>query len=159
MKNLLVAFLGTTILAAPAFAQAPSSATDENEAIVVTGSRIKRVVQDSPLPLQIFTVQDLKRDSISTPEQFIASLTANGTGLDNLASNADVVDGAARGNNGASSANLRGQGASATLILLNGRRVPAHGLNGGVVDINQIPLFAMERVEWWAEPVEDEAEE
>lgn len=147
MKNLLVAMLGSTILAAPVMAQAPSVATDENEAIVVTGSRIKRNVQDSPLPLQIFTVQDLRRESVSTPEQFISLLTANGSGLDNLASNADVVDGAARGNNGASSANLRGQGASATLILLNGRRVPAHGLNGGVVDINQIPLFAVERVE------------
>ena len=53
-------------------------------------------------------------------------LTSNGNGLDNLASNADVVAGAARGNNGASSANLRGQGAAATLILLNGRRVATH---------------------------------
>ncbi len=147
MKKLLVAMLGSSILAAPAVAQTPETATDTNEAIIVTGSRIKRVVQDSPLPLQVFTVDDLRRDSVATPEQFISLLTANGTGLDNLASNADVVDGAARGNNGASSANLRGQGASATLILLNGRRVPAHGLNGGVVDINQIPLFAMERVE------------
>jgi iron complex outermembrane recepter protein len=39
------------------------------------------------------------------------------------------------------------QGASATLVLLNGRRLPAHGLNGGVVDINQVPLFAVQRVE------------
>ena len=32
-------------------------------------------------------------------------------------------------------------------MLLNGRRVAAHGLNGGAVDINQIPMAAVERVE------------
>lgn len=148
MKKLLLALLGTSCLALPAHAQgAPSTGGDEPEAIIVTGSRIKRNVQDSPLPLQVFSQQDLRRDSVNSPEQFIALLTSNGNGLDNLASNADVTAGAARGNNGASSANLRNQGAAGTLVLLNGRRVPAHGLNGGVVDVNQIPLFAMERVE------------
>src|SRR5262249_50882572 len=63
------------------------------------------------------------------------------------ASTADVVAGPQRGNNGASSANLRMQGATATLILLNGRRIAAHGLNGGIVDLNQIPFAAVQRVE------------
>jgi len=143
-KTWLAAALGCSIIAGPARAQ---TAAPEPEAIIITGSRIKRVIEDSALPLQIFTTDDLRRESVNSPEQFIALLTANGNGLDNLASNGDVVSGAARGNNGASSANLRGQGASATLILLNGRRVPAHGLNGGVVDVNQIPLSAVERIE------------
>ncbi|MBS3961097.1 MAG: TonB-dependent receptor [Sandarakinorhabdus sp.] len=148
--KLLAHILCCTSLAAPVWAQPSTPAADaawDAEPIIVTGSRIKRNVQDSPLPLQIFTSEDLTRESINSPEQFIALLSSNGNGLDNLASNADVVGGAQRGNNGASSANLRGQGAAATLILLNGRRVPAHGLNGGVVDINQIPLFAVERIE------------
>jgi iron complex outermembrane receptor protein len=140
-----------TGLTAPAFAQtAPANTAADNaemEAVVVTGSRIKRVIQDSPSPIQVFTPDVLERESINSPEQFISLLTANGNGLDNLASNADVVSGQARGNNGASSANLRNQGAAATLILLNGRRVAAHGLNGGVVDINQIPMAAVERIE------------
>ncbi|MBA3850467.1 MAG: TonB-dependent receptor, partial [Opitutus sp.] len=42
---------------------------------------------------------------------------------------------------------LRGQGSNATLILLNGRRVASHGLNGGVVDLNSIPFAAIARVE------------
>ena len=149
MKKLVLAMLGSTCLVAPVWAQQAPSAADEEAPteMIVTGSRIKRSVQDSPLPLQVFTQDDLKRDSVNSPEQFIALLTSNGNGLDNLASNTDVTSGAQRGNNGASSANLRNQGAAGTLILLNGRRVPAHGLNGGVVDINQIPLFAMERVE------------
>lgn len=135
-------------LATPALAQeAAAAGTTASETITITGSRVRRSIEDSPVPLQIFTPDDLRRDSVNSPEQFIALLTSNGNGLDNLASNADVVGGAQRGNNGASSANLRNQGAAATLILLNNRRVPAHGLNGGIVDINQIPLFAMERIE------------
>ena len=74
-------------------------------------------------------------------------LPSNASGADNLASNADVVSGAQRGTNGLSSANLRGQGNASTLVLLNGRRVAAHGLQGSAVDVNQIPFAAIERIE------------
>ncbi len=131
----------------PAPAAEVAEEAEGEETVIVTGSSIRRKPQESASPLQIFQVNDLKRESVNSPEQFVSLLTSNGTGLDNLASNADVVAGQARGNNGASSANLRSQGASATLVLLNGRRVAAHGLNGGAVDVNQIPLAAIERVE------------
>jgi iron complex outermembrane recepter protein len=139
-------------ISGPAMAQVtPPNANDKQpqkiEKITVTGSSIKRIEQDSALPIQIITRSDIEREGISSTEQLIMMLSTNGTGLDNLASNADVVSGQARGNNGATSANLRGQGSAATLILLNGRRVAAHGLNGGAVDLNQIPLAAVERVE------------
>ncbi len=140
-------------LTAPAFAQdapaptAPETAEDEGTAIIVTGSRIKQDPSKSALPLQIVTTDDLSREGISSPEQLISFLASNGNGADNLASNSDVVTGAARGTNGLSAANLRGQGPSATLVLLNGRRVAAHGLSGSAVDVNQIPLGAIERVE------------
>ena len=74
-------------------------------------------------------------------------LPSNASGADNLASNSDVVSGAQRGTNGLSSANLRGQGNSSTLVLLNNRRVAAHGLQGSAVDVNQIPFAAIERIE------------
>jgi iron complex outermembrane receptor protein len=115
--------------------------------IVVTGSRIRRDPNDSALPLQIVTTEEIQRNSITNPEQLISYLTTSGTSADNLASNADVVSGQQRGNNGASFANLRSQGSNATLILLNGRRVAAHGLQGSAVDVNQIPFGAIERVE------------
>lgn len=115
--------------------------------ITITGSSIKRIASEGALPVQTISRAEIERQGIQSAEQLIASLNINGTGLDNLASNADVVSGQARGNNGATSANLRGQGANATLILLNGRRVAAHGLNGGTVDLNQIPFAAVERVE------------
>jgi iron complex outermembrane receptor protein len=115
--------------------------------ILVTGSRIKQDPNNSALPLQIITNQEIQRNGISSPEQLIMYLPTNGNGADNLASNSDVVTGAQRGTNGLSAANLRGQGSAATLILLNGRRVAAHGLSGSAVDVNQIPFAAIERIE------------
>lgn len=125
------------------------TATESDSAeILVTGSRIRRDPSDSALPLQIISTAEIERNGINNPEQLVAFLTSNGSGNDNLASNADVVsDPERRGNNGASFANLRGQGSGATLVLLNGRRVAAHGLQGSAVDVNQIPFGAIERVE------------
>jgi iron complex outermembrane recepter protein len=142
-----------TCLTAPALAQetlapaAADTAEEEGGAIIVTGSRIKRDPNDSSLPLQIITNEELSREGISNPEQLLMFLSTNGSGADNLASNADVVSGAQRGTNGLSAANLRGQGSASTLVLLNGRRVAAHGLSGSAVDVNQIPFAAIERVE------------
>ncbi len=140
-----------TCLTAPAFAQdAPATADtaeEDGEAIIVTGSRIKRDPNDSSLPLQVITNEELSREGISNPEQLLMFLSTNGSGADNLASNSDVVSGAQRGTNGLSAANLRGQGSASTLVLLNNRRVAAHGLSGSAVDVNQIPFAAIERVE------------
>jgi iron complex outermembrane receptor protein len=145
--------LVATCLTVPAFAQdvppttAAETAEDSGEAIIVTGSRIKRDPNDSSLPLQVITNEEFSREGISSPEQLIMFLSSNGSGADNLASNSDVVSGAQRGTNGLSAANLRGQGSASTLVLLNNRRVAAHGLSGSAVDVNQIPFAAIERVE------------
>ena len=141
-----------TCLTTPAFAQdasppAAAETADDGAAIIVTGSRIKQDPAKSALPLQIISTDDLTREGINSPEQLISYLSTNGNGADNLASNADVTSGAQRGTNGLSAANLRGQGSASTLVLLNGRRVAAHGLTGSAVDVNQIPMAALERVE------------
>jgi len=132
----------------PTGAQTPAR-DDENggNQVFVTGSRLRQDPNNSALPLQIITNQEIQRNGISSPEQLISYLPSNGTGADNLASNSDVVSGAQRGTNGLSSANLRGQGSASTLVLLNGRRIAAHGLQGSAVDVNQIPFSAIERIE------------
>jgi iron complex outermembrane receptor protein len=132
--------------------QAPAPAKPEDttklEKFVVTGSLIKRIEGEGALPVQTIMPLEMEERGIVSAEQMIMSLNINGNGFDNLAANTDVVSSSGpRGNNGATSANLRGQGSNATLILLNGRRVSSHGLNGGVVDLNQIPFAAIERVE------------
>lgn len=139
--------------ATPTGAETPVESEDEtsdanvSQDIIVTGSRIRQNPNNSALPLQIVTTQEIQRNGISSPEQLILFLTTNGSGADNLASNSDVTSGAQRGTNGLSAANLRGQGSASTLVLLNGRRVAAHGLTGSAVDVNQIPFAAIERVE------------
>lgn len=150
----LALYLTAASLAAPVAAQDVSIADDGakvaeagDQAIIVTGSRIKRDPNNSPLPLTVITPDDITREGINSPEQLISFLTSNGNGADNLASNSDVVTGAQRGTNGLSAANLRGQGSASTLVLLNGRRVAAHGLTGSAVDVNQIPFAAIERIE------------
>ncbi len=115
--------------------------------VEITGSSIKRIAAEGSLPVQIITIEDLKRQGIVTAEQLISTLSNNGNSYDNLASNSDVGASSNRANNGLSAANLRGQGSNNTLILLNGRRLAASGLNGGVVDLNQIPMAALQRVE------------
>lgn len=139
----------TAALAQDSGATLPPTAESDDDSgdILVTGSRIRRNPNDSALPLQIVTSEELAREGISSPEQFISFLSSNGNGADNLASNSDVTSGAQRGTNGLSSANLRGQGSASTLVLLNGRRVAAHGLTGSAVDVNQIPFAAIERIE------------
>jgi iron complex outermembrane recepter protein len=128
-------------------AQTAPPAAQTLESVVVTGSRIKRIAAEGALPVQIITRTELDKQGIVTAEQLINSVTANGNGADNLASNSDVGAGSSRGNNGLSAANLRGQGSQATLVLLNGRRLAGHALNGNVVDLNSIPMAAVQRVE------------
>jgi iron complex outermembrane recepter protein len=155
MKIKTLTYLGlftslTAPFAMPVYAQDVTTSSKTNasdEEIVVTGSSIKRKPQESAVPLQIYTNEDIQREGISSPEQFISLLNSNGNGADNLSANSDITSGAQRGTNGVSSANLRGQGSGGTLILLNGRRVASHGLGGGAVDVNQIPFAAIERVE------------
>jgi iron complex outermembrane recepter protein len=149
-----LAIVATVSLTSTVMAQtavAPGNVTQDAamklEKFVVTGSLIKRIAGESALPVQTITIEEIEQQGIVSAEQLLSMLNINGNGLDNLASNADVVSGAARGNNGATSANLRGQGAGATLVLLNGRRIASHGLNGGVVDLNSIPFAAIQRVE------------
>ena len=149
-----LAFMAGLILPSQANAQtvpAPAEPKQDEsvklDKFIVTGSMIKRLDGEGALPLLTITPMEMEERGVVSAEQMIMDLNINGNGLDNLASNADVVSGAQRGNNGATSANLRMQGASATLILLNGRRISSHGLNGGVVDLNSIPFAAIERVE------------
>ena len=147
----LLAVLNPIPAALAQTAPAPAALKPEEalklEKFVVTGSLIKRLESEGALPVTTITPLELEQRGIVSAEQMLMELNINGNGLDNLASNADVVAGSQRGNNGATSANLRMQGAGATLILLNGRRVSSHGLNGGVVDLNSIPFAAIERVE------------
>lgn len=141
-------------LAAPVAAQAQEAGTTTDtpslktlDQVTVTGSRIKRADVEDAMPITSFTKEQIDAAGITSAEQLLMQLNVAGNGSDNLSSNAGIVHEDQRGNNGVSGANLRGQGADATLVLLNGRRVATHGLKGRAVDLNAIPFAAIERVE------------
>lgn len=154
--RLFVALLAAMALPAIAQDAAPDPATADQAAgdrvgtldrISVTGSRIKRALSEQALPITTFSKAQIDAQGITSAEQLLMTLNIAGNGSDNLASNAGIVSEEQRGNNGVSGANLRGQGADATLVLLNGRRVATHGLKGRAVDLNAIPFAAIDRVE------------
>ena len=146
IQSLALAGLGSTCVMAQE--TAISDAEDAKvERIRVTGSNIKRTNIEGSLPLTIFSKAEIDAQGITSAEQLLMQLNIAGNASDNLASNGGIVSEEQRGNNGVSGANLRGQGADATLVLLNGRRVATHGLKGRAVDLNSIPFAALERVE------------
>ncbi len=121
------------------------------EEIVVTGSRIRGAQSASP----VITLDRAEIDmaGFATVEEIVENLPQNfGAGassdFDNANINAqDVVDGDVDNLAGGTSVNLRGLGASSTLVLLNGRRMSPSGFRAGFTNIASIPVTAIERVE------------
>lgn len=149
-SRLCVALLAA--LALPALAQEStqtetSTVSKTLDKVMVTGSRLKRTDVEEALPITIVQKAEIDAQGITSAEQLLQQLNIASNGSDSLAANNSIAPGEGRGNNGVSGANLRGQGADATLVLLNGRRVATHGLAGQVVDLNSIPFQAIERVE------------
>ncbi len=109
--------------------------------IEVTGSSIKRIDGESALPITIITKEDLAKSGATNATDLLQGVAANAFGY-------NVSQGVGdSGQAGFAGVNLRGLGSESTLILLNGRRLANYALNGGAVDINSVPLSAVERVE------------
>jgi iron complex outermembrane receptor protein len=111
----------------------------------VTGSSIRRVENEGALPVQIYTREEITRTGATSVAELIQSLPV----FQNFTTQADSVGG---GGAGFAGAGLRNQGEFRTLVLLNGKRLAPSGaqaLTGGLaaVNINNIPLVAIERIE------------
>ncbi len=116
--------------------------------VEVTGSSIRRVAKEGALPVQIINFEQLDKQGITSAEQLLRIVSANGNGADNMTSGNNVFGADAdRVSGGASFASLRGLGPGSTLVLLNGRRLASHGASGKAVDLNAIPMAAIARVE------------
>jgi len=140
-KTLAVACSGTlAALGAPADAQ-DATASRGTIRIEVTGSHISRSEVESALPVQVLTREDIERSGSVTVAELMSKVSANVLGLNEQLSINNFV------NPGLSSVNLRGIGSGNTLVLLNGRRVANYAFDGSAVDVNAIPLAAVERVE------------
>lgn len=119
----------------------------EQEEILVTGSRIART-SDFENPSPVITVDrgSIERSGYNNLQQLMEKMPANGAGA--FSTRGNNQDSTA---NGAASISLRGLGADATLVLMSGRRVAissfAENVTTNFVDINSIPVAAIERIE------------
>ena len=140
----LVAALAAASLASPVLSQtAPTP-----QRVEITGSSIKRLADETALPLQVITRTEIDQMGLSSVDQIVDRLSANVAGNTNqVTNNAVFGSDADKTLGGANFANLRGLGPTGTLVLLNGRRVSTHGMSGGSVDLNAIPMEAIARVE------------
>jgi len=128
----------------------PSSSESEearsDDAIVVTGSRIRRNAFTSTQPVQVITSEEATLEGlVDTTEILQGSTVAATAGQINNYFTGFVTTGGP----GVNTLSLRGLGAQRTLILLNGRRAGPAGARGqvGPTDLNVIPSSMIERVE------------
>jgi len=126
----------------PAIQQNPSGQTLEK--VEVTGSRIKRIDTETPSPVQVITREQIERSGAQSVTEVLKRAPAGNSGSFDENAVASFTP-------GAGGASLRGLGVQATLVLINGRRVAPFGFASGgqttFVDINQIPVDAVERIE------------
>lgn len=122
-------------LCAPALAQ--------EQRVEITGSAIKRVDAEGALPITVITREQIARSGAVNTEELMNSIAA--------VSSSDAINnstGAGNSTAGRSTISLRGLSGGRTLVLVNGRRLAVSvGGAGGSVNVNNIPLAAIERVE------------
>ena len=149
IPSLSLRLLCTAMLAASsqaALAQtADETATPAMQRVEVTGSSIKRLVSETATPLSIFRAEDFARQGLSTAQEVLSKIPSNASSM----GSGNAVGGNTSGlpTGGQASADLRGLGGDKTLVLLNGRRIANHPYDGASVDLNIIPIAALERVE------------
>ncbi len=117
------------------FAQADG---ERVEKIEVTGSYIKRVDLEGAQPIQTIDREYLDQTGYNSVSDVLREMSANSFG------SGRETSGSVTG--GTASVSLRGLGAQRTLILLNGRRLAKDGVDG-TVDLNLIPMAAVERID------------
>lgn len=123
--------LGFTAL--PTFAQSA-------ERIEITGSLIRRIEGESALPVTTLKADDLAKAGVTNAEEAVKFITQQQGGT--------VTSSSVSGTNGAAAyADLRSLGQQRTLVLLNGRRVTSNPFAVTAVDLNTLPLAAVDRIE------------
>ncbi len=129
-------------LAAPlAYAQqTPPTEPQRIERIEVTGSRIPSPTLTSESPVNVISAQDIAYTGLTSTSDILNQLPQASPGQGSNISN---------GSTGTSTIDLRGLGPNRTLVLIDGKRVPAGSpLQGGwATNINAIPSTLISRIE------------
>ncbi|HEY9130911.1 MAG TPA: TonB-dependent receptor [Dyella sp.] len=138
-------------VASTAFAQSAQSSNDADQqsakqlqTITVTGSAVPRIDVETPSPVTVLTAQQIERSGLTTLADVVRSISADNSGSIPNAFGA----GFAAGSSGVA---LRGLTVNSTLVLIDGHRNASYAASDdgqrSFVDLNTIPLAAVERIE------------
>lgn len=135
----LIASVSTTAMtvSTTAFAQ---EETANVERIAVTGSRIQRQDMETASPVTVIDASAIKAEGYTSVDEILQAQPAMaGMAMGSTTNN---------GSDGVAQVDLRGMGASRTLVLLDGRRMVNSGSGAdSAVDLNTIPVAMIARVE------------
>lgn len=131
----LAVLAGSTLFAGQASAQE----TPVVQKVEITGSAIKRINVEGALPVQRLTSEQIAKTGATSVAELVQALPSM---------QGFTVAAIAAGTNsgGRVSASIHDIGESYTLVLLNGRRIAPQG-SGSAINLNAIPMSAVERVE------------
>lgn len=137
--------IAATAVAPTVLAQGQGGA-EYKERVEIVGSAIRRVPQEGPAPVELITRREIERTGATSLNELIKSLPT----IDIL-DQGEISSNSPSGS-GTSNLAMRGLASSNLLVLLNGRRLPINALYdttgaGAAVDINMIPISAIERIE------------
>ncbi len=146
-----LSLLACALAALAAQAQAQTAAQDAPaekppqtlQRVEIVGSSIKRITAEGPSAIAVYKRSDIEATGATSTVELLSKMAAVTAFDDGNNSNSFSA--------GATSASLRNMGAQNVLVLLNGRRLANYAFAAGTdtpfVDLNTIPLAAVERVE------------
>jgi iron complex outermembrane recepter protein len=143
-RALVVAAAGAAAFIFSAAAVAQEAPAAPVERIEVTGSLIKRIEGETALPVSVVTKDEIQKSGATTVEELLTQLPlTTSAGAVTTSQNAGATTG------GLAGISLHGLGSLRVLVLVNGRRVAPYGIvtDSTSVDVNSLPLSAVERVE------------
>ena len=135
----------------PAASQA-QAAPVQLEAVMVTGSHLKRLEGEGPQPVAAYAKDDIDARGFQTTGDFLQSLSFNSGTTNSIGVPAANPVSSVPFARGAVTLNPRGLGAGRFLVLLDGKRPSSYGLpdnrGGAVFDLNSIPTEAIDSIEY-----------
>ncbi|CAN7179537.1 TonB-dependent receptor [Pseudoduganella sp. LjRoot289] len=131
--------LALAVLAGAATLSGNAVAQEQIQKVEITGSAIRRIAVEGALPVQRLSQEQIAKSGATSVAELIQALPSmQGFTIDAIA--------AGTNSGGRVSASIHDLGEDYTLVLLNGRRVAPQG-SGSTINLNAIPMSAVERVE------------
>ncbi len=137
---------GVFVVRRPGAQAALEAPTTELGDVVVTGTLL-RSSGELASPVVALSRDELDRRGFATVAEALTDLPQNYSGSGTPAALLSRADPAGSNSVAATGVNLRGLGADATLVLVNGRRMAGTGSRGEFADVSALPSAAVERVD------------